>query len=203
MSRSQAVCDFTHEQWKKTAWHLIRIYLVSVIVTVPVCSGEAWVQFVDEVLGLQINLHPCPRLRAWDVGSDWMNKVASTCSKSEVTLQGCWAYSLNQEEPVEVLWAPYENTLWSAPARTISDMSHWMESPGQTQSLVRERLLLTVRCLGDPPRGAVICGHGPRSLGWHSQLVATATITKKSRRKMNKFIQIFLFTAAKRSDWLM
>lgn len=78
--------------------------------------------------------------------------------------------------------APYENPFWSGHARSVLGTSHWTESPGQTQILLRERLHLRVRCLDDPTGGAVICGRVWKSLDRRFQLVATATTIKKSTK---------------------
>lgn len=140
------------------------------------------------VLGLEINLHPYPHL--WAMGSDQMNKAATTCEVNVRFL--CRAAGLTlQIKRNQSRWFGYlMRTPSSQPLlETVSGMSHCMESPGQNHNLLQERLHLIVRCRGFSPGGAVICGHGQRSLGWCSQLVATATTTRKSQRKMNKLIK--------------
>ena len=97
------------------------------------------------------------------------------------------------EEPVEVVWASFQDASWKSPWGGVLGMFIWEETLGQDQRSAREIISLSWlrNILVSPHKGVSGSDLGEECLDLPAQAVSPATWTQVSGRKQNKTKQYF------------
>lgn len=142
----------------------------NIIVTVLICGDEAGDSFFKKALCLLFNQYLYSYQWSRAVGIDWKNTYRQWEWGSSTGLLGLLSVSsticvrLGVKPLILHLRTEVQDAPWSAPARSASQVSHWMETLGQTQDLLeRSYLTITLHYIADYWFGNV---QGfPRNLG--------------------------------------